>query len=430
MKLRSPPDLCVLSRGEKWLVLNPRSAAWAVTNATGIRIIALCDGNRTLSEIACALRAESVRVTDEETQAFLENLYAKGIFNEGAQTIPICTTGLKSVYLNVTTNCNLQCVYCYAADREHCHEQLSGLQYQSLFADIASSFGRKITVHFTGGEPLLHPEILHLAELAKQNGFGTYLLTNGTQISAQNVRKIADLFDHIKISLDGASAQANDVSRGNGSYAAITRGMDFLLAEGKSFQVSMTVTRLNLPEVAQMARTYGRTLSFAPYFRQRQNHELNARLGITGEEYYEALVRSASINPYASVGLTIESGERGRITQRCSMADGSVSIGANGDVYPCHLLHYSEFCSGNILETPFSIIYKESPVLNRLRSHTVNSMDRCPECGLRFLCGGSCFARHYAETGCLTTTGDFCAYEQLAIPYALLEYHQLTPVCN
>jgi radical SAM protein with 4Fe4S-binding SPASM domain len=371
------------------------------------------------------LRAESAPVTDSEVHAFLEHLFAKGMFDEETQTIPISTTGLRNVYLNVTTNCNLQCVYCYAADRQHCQDQLTDPQCQTLFSDIASHYGRRITVHFTGGEPLLNPEIFHLAELARKTGFGTFLLTNGTLIDAQNVRQVADAFDHIKISLDGANALTNDASRGDGTYIAATRGMDCLLAVGKTFQVSMTVTRLNLPEVAQMARTYGSALTVAPYFPRQKNPELNARLSITGEEYYDALVKSAGMNPYADIGSTIESGQRCQMIQRCSMADGSISIAANGDVYPCHLLHYPEFCAGNILETPFSTIYEESPVLIRLRSHTVNIMDRCPECGLRFLCGGACFARHYAETGSLTTTGDFCAYEQLAIPHALLESHAL-----
>ena len=41
----------------------------------------------------------------------------------------------------------------------------------------------------------------------------------------------------------------------------------------------------------------------------------------------------------------------------------------------------------------------------------MDSIAKCKECAIRYICGGACRARGYYETGDVAASGDFCSYE-------------------
>ncbi|MFN8163939.1 MAG: radical SAM protein, partial [Solirubrobacterales bacterium] len=87
------------------------------------------------------------------------------------------------VVWNVTRRCNLHCGHCYADshDREYPGE-LSTEDGKRLLGELAQ-FGVP-TVLFSGGEPLLRPDLLELAAHAHRLDMRTVLSTNGTRIDA------------------------------------------------------------------------------------------------------------------------------------------------------------------------------------------------------------------------------------------------------
>ena len=60
---------------ERHVLLGPESVA--VLNRTGAEILELCDGQRTVAEIAQELRARYDRPVDDEIERFLARLVAK-----------------------------------------------------------------------------------------------------------------------------------------------------------------------------------------------------------------------------------------------------------------------------------------------------------------------------------------------------------------
>ena len=66
-------------------------------------------------------------------------------------------------------------------------------------------------VIFTGGEPLVRPDIWELAEYSRENGIKTALSTNGTLITDEVAKKIKHSgIEYAGISLDGATAATHD----------------------------------------------------------------------------------------------------------------------------------------------------------------------------------------------------------------------------
>lgn len=60
------------------------------------------------------------------------------------------------------------------------------------------------TVVFSGGEPLLRPEIFDIADYAVEKfNLNLHLITNGTLITEENVNNICKYFKAVSISIDG-----------------------------------------------------------------------------------------------------------------------------------------------------------------------------------------------------------------------------------
>jgi len=74
-------------------------------------------------------------------------------------------------------------------------------------------------VSFSGGEPLLRRDLFDIATHARNQGHEISLFTNGTLIQdAKTAHRLAEWFDWIQISLDGATPAVHDAFRGAGTF--------------------------------------------------------------------------------------------------------------------------------------------------------------------------------------------------------------------
>ncbi|GAI20496.1 unnamed protein product, partial [marine sediment metagenome] len=87
------------------------------------------------------------------------------------------------VVWNITRTCNLKCVHCYndSGAGKTCNE-LSTSQAKAVLDDFAQF--NVPSVLFSGGEPLMRPDLFELIEYAGQKGLRAVISTNGTLITA------------------------------------------------------------------------------------------------------------------------------------------------------------------------------------------------------------------------------------------------------
>jgi len=135
------------------------------------------------------------------------------------------------VRIAVTSACNLRCTYCLKneddADRKI--DQLDAAQTAAVIEVFAQMGIRK--VRFTGGEPLLHPDIVELVRRAKATpGIDTVkLTTNGILLDRYLDDLIAAGLDGINLSLDTLYAEKyRDITRRD-RFASVRAALDRLL---------------------------------------------------------------------------------------------------------------------------------------------------------------------------------------------------------
>ena len=65
--------------------------------------------------------------------------------------------------------------------------------------------------------------------------------------------------------------------------------------------------------------------------------------------------------------------------------------------------------------------------MNRMKFHTAEHMEKSRACDFKLICGGSCQAGNFLETGDLDKGGDdFYEYDKLAIIYELINSAELS----
>jgi radical SAM protein with 4Fe4S-binding SPASM domain len=309
---------------------------------------------------------------------------------------------------NMTLRCNLQCPHCYIdAGCDTGTKELTTAQGKLLIDQIAA-VSRPLLI-FSGGEPLLRPDLCELARYATGKGLTVAVGTNGTLISDPVAQQLKEAgVKAVAVSLDSASPQRHDIFRGQaGAWKRALEGIDACARNGIRVQVNTTVTTENFDEVEQvmdLATACGAS-SFHLFFLVPTGR--GAEIKDISPTLYEDMISRAldtmmqntllSVRPVCApqfVRIASQKGmDRKEQGRGCIAGLSYCRIYPTGEVTPCP---YLPVALGNILDTDFGDIWFNSPVLAKLRNFTLLE-GKCGICEYRDTCGG-CRARAYGVT--------------------------------
>jgi radical SAM protein with 4Fe4S-binding SPASM domain len=168
---------------------------------------------------------------------------------------------------HLTERCNLRCRHCYQhgddASESSTDEILREIDSATeMFRAWEGEEDIQVVpaIHFTGGEPFLHEDFRKIMDYAGSQGYRLAIMTNGCLVTreiAQWLKRVG--IDDIQVSIEGPAA-IHDMVRGKGSFAAARQGIEFLVEEGNTVSVNVTLSRLNahaVEETAILARDMG-----------------------------------------------------------------------------------------------------------------------------------------------------------------------------
>lgn len=112
---------------------------------------------------------------------------------------------LTTLNVEVTNRCNLRCSYCPV--NRGMERSKVDLPFDRFVDVLDRAKTVKTLLPFQWGEPLLHPRIVDMIEVATRRGIRTYLTTNGTLLDdAMNRALLRSGLARLTISVDGADA--------------------------------------------------------------------------------------------------------------------------------------------------------------------------------------------------------------------------------
>jgi len=115
--------------------------------------------------------------------------------------------------LQVTTKCQANCIHCSAAKHKRAHEPEMTTQDWKRVVRESEQLGA-VTIIFTGGEPLLRPDIFELIDWVDKDEAVVGIFSNGLLLNDDNVKKLVDAgLWFIHVSIDSPNANQHDEMR-------------------------------------------------------------------------------------------------------------------------------------------------------------------------------------------------------------------------
>ena len=254
-----------------------------------------------------------------------------------------------------------------------------------------------------------------IEKLSKRN-YSITVVTNGILLSKDVYLKLKSLDVFISISIDGPTAEANDMIRGNGVFSRVSNNIKKLGLDGNcdNIQIKSIVTRYNylyINEYFDMCHNFKiKKLNFGFLTPTGRSDKLYDLLSINNSERILFVERLTNMSKqYKDIEIVYP-----MITDVCPIIDFSqkqtLKIASNGSVFPCPIIIDSKYAIGNIYTD-----YPDEMLMGK--AHSIISMNfrerennyKCAKCALNRLCKAGCpvFASYFHDD---INSDDNCCY--------------------
>ena len=325
---------------------------------------------------------------------------------------------------HLTERCNLRCSHCYQTGGRSDELELSEIndvvsEVSGMLRAWTAEYGIPFSPSFniTGGEPLLRQDLFAVLDAVRASGFDTFLLTNGTLITAEKAKHLAALaVKGVQVSIEGPE-MVHDSIRGKGSFAASLKGIRHLLDAGLPVTINATLSEINaarFPDMVELAVSLGvQRLGFSRLVPSGRGRELIGRMmpaERVAEVYREIMslsedgldiVTGDPVASQLSVSADADSGPVAR--SGCAAGISGLTFLPDGAIVPCRRLFVP---IGNVRTDSIREVWSSSPVLNALRERS-GYKGKCGSCKRWADCRG-CRAIAYAYS-CSMGKDDFLA---------------------
>lgn len=260
------------------------------------------------------------------------------------------------VYLELTEACNFNCKFCSVGKRnrnyisvELAKKVLNEMKKNNIY-----------DIYYTGGEPMLHPNLAEIVNYASELGIRQTILTNGSLIKKHG--SILDKFMCICVSLHG-NKRTHNLLTNSDSYDEMISNIK-LAKKHTNVKINYTVTTDNqnideMMSVLDYAKSHDIEVSFAKYNNVGTGKENNCSINIKKfVETLDSLKRKGykfSINDCITPCLLDEQYEY--LSHGCGAGYLFASISYDGNVKICPS---SQEILGNITKYSFKKIWHQN----------------------------------------------------------------------
>jgi len=377
------------------------------------------------------------------------------VLNSTLQNMPPVQQKLSKLVLNVSNTCNLACRYCYA--QHGTYGKAASLMPEELarlaLERTAEFFGAIEAVQFFGGEPTLNIPAIRAACEYLQAMYQAKtipampllgVVTNGFAWSDQFIELVGKYNLGVTVSLDGP-ASVNDLlritPRGEGTFHQIALNIRLLQERSGGRQPSKVEVTYTKQHTALGVGFDDLYRFFVEEFGIQDVLIAPVSLPRCHAAYQELAFDGAIPSPLAEVSDDIVSSwttkhprqfdmiyvhlvrlaQQQGIRYLCGAGLTSLTVDAEGDVYPCFVLMQDDLRMGNIRDPGVFTGERFVQITEQFALHTKADLPNCPHCWARNFCH-ICFGVNNDATGSPWMVSErWCAWTKRSIERALVE---------
>ncbi len=360
----------------------------------------------------------SVFLEMEKSRLFEENTEEPNLTESNGEFRP------DSVVLFTTSDCNLRCIYCYAAAGErkiHMSQRIAETAIDFVIRNAKLKGRKECSLEFHGGGeptwnwPVFKSALDYFQRNAEQNGLTpeVSLATNG-MLSKTQIDWIASHMQGVQVSLDGMKEIQNSqrpTAGGKESFSVVSKSIQSLLAKGVKVTIHSVITEMGVSRIPEIV------LFFATNFPGTTVHmepacECGRGLS-TGQKFpsptlfIEGFIEAQKIAERFGMEV-FYSGARPQLTEFhknfCGVSTPNFVVTPTGLVTACHEVAEREhpladyFIYGYLNHQSGNFVFDCKKIEN-LRRYVAEIDPACQECFCRYYCAGDCLAKNLSNEG-------------------------------
>lgn len=320
----------------------------------------------------------------------LKNLYEIAILKDKEYNED---RNIDSIYLILTDRCNLSCTHCCASAPDLASkEELDTDEMLKVIDKVLQVNPSCITI--SGGEPLVRYDIWIIMKYLKDNFNGKIdLMTNGLLINESNISSIKKYFDNISVSIDGIDEDTCKIIRGNNVFKNVIKKIEFL-KDNNFKNISLSAILPNNETINKEFEKLNKELGtesiirhFSYKGRAGENHK---KISKEMNEYLKN--RNMENTNIVDWKRYVPEEKKDIIPGACGGCKSTLSIGSNGDIYPCNLLMDKVYKIGNVQEIDNLLIYIKNMKIDSNKGYKAFidlkqcNNNKCKECSVKSFC--------------------------------------------
>lgn len=306
---------------------------------------------------------------------------------------------LTSLVLHITDACLSHCPYCYASSKEKEQKHANVNTIYRIIDELAKIEIERLSL--LGGDPALHPHIMDIAKYLHNKGIAAGLMSNTMDlpVPADEAIKYIDLYE---TTIHGSDSASHDSFCGKrGAYELLIGKLKVLSSLNAKIGIAINIIPqtsesiydilLALIErqglkvnyvILQRIIPFGRAENTFKYLLSKKNIE--AALDDVSRAKEKLGMDIAVEDPFPLCAIN----ERYRkFMHPCEWGYTKAALNGDGDLSRCGA--DPRYLLGNILKTPISEIWENSPILKNFREKSYLP-DKCKKCEMLDACGGGC----------------------------------------
>lgn len=344
-----------------------------------------------------------------------------------------------------THECNLACKYCYI-DAAAEQGRMDAQTLEKMIMQLARLPGKeRVHIIWHGGEPLLmgtefYEEAVRMQKFyGKDRRFENGMQSNATLINDGVLEFCEKCGFDIGSSLDGPE-EIHNLTRiypgGNGSFKDVWKGLQKIKqrnaelikkANGKRSNhlgggAIVILNRLNIGKISEIYdffKSQNMSPKINPLIKSGRAAENYGDLGIGPAEYGKALVRifdrwfyeterGIDVDPLSTILGNLMTGKPVSCNFGESCRKSFISVGPNGDVYPCGRFDgVKDYWLGNLNRTELTALI-DSPKHQTMMERNAPKSKACGSCSYAKICNGGCMHNAYMQKGDINDTDYYC----------------------
>ena len=285
-----------------------------------------------------------------------------------------------SAQIDLTYRCNERCVHCYLDHDDH--GEMNTAEIKDLLDQMADA--GVFYLNLSGGEILMRRDFFEILEHARLRTFCVKLKTNGVLIRKKEAQRLRALgVESIQISVYSHRAEVHDaITKMPGSFRQSIEAARLLRAEGLNVtfaNVLMTENAADYQGVRALAAEVGAKATLDPTVTPMMDGDRSVLQLNVDRKKLQEVFRDAALVGDVEEFCTPPAGvdEAALDMLPCSAGHTACYVSPYGEVYPC--VQFPLAC-GNVRQTKFADIWRDSPQLNEVRSITLRDMQSCSQC--------------------------------------------------